>query len=76
MALSLAELEKEVTQLSLEEREQLIRLLIASLEPEDEGDIEAAWEQEVLRRSREIQEGKVSPVPADEALARIRRSLR
>ncbi len=41
----------------------------------DEGDIEAAWEQEVIARSKEIQEGSVAPLPADEALARVRRSL-
>jgi putative addiction module component (TIGR02574 family) len=79
MALSLAELEAEVIQLSSADREKLIRLLITSLEAEPEEDqqaVEAAWELEVERRSREIEEGKVELVPADEALARIRNSLR
>jgi putative addiction module component, TIGR02574 family len=76
MPLSLAEIEKEVTQLSLDERARLISLLIASLEEADKADIEAAWEQEVLARSREIAEGRVTPVPAEEALARVRRTLR
>lgn len=76
MARSLAEIEREVTQLTVQERARLITLLIESLEPADEGDVDAAWEQELLRRSKEIEEGRVVPVPADEALDRIRRSLR
>jgi putative addiction module component (TIGR02574 family) len=76
MSLSLVEIEKEVSQLTLDERARLISHLIATLEPADEGDIEAAWEQEVLARSEAIQEGRVAAVPADEALARARRSLR
>ena len=79
MALSIAELEAEIAQLSMEDKERLISLLIRSLEAEVEEDpqiVEAAWQQEVERRSRQIEEGKVKLVPADEALARIRNSLR
>jgi putative addiction module component (TIGR02574 family) len=75
MSLSLTEIEKEATKLPLEERARLIGVLIASLEPADEGDIEAAWEQELLARSKEVHDGSVSPVPADEALERVRRGL-
>jgi putative addiction module component (TIGR02574 family) len=75
VSLSLVEIEREVSQLTLDERTRLISFLIATLEPADEGDIEAAWEEEVLARSKEIQAGSVAPVPADEALARVRRSL-
>jgi putative addiction module component (TIGR02574 family) len=75
MPLSLVEIEREGSQLTLDEKAQLISFLIATLEPADEGDIEAAWEQEVLSRSKAIQEGRVAPVSADEALARVRRSL-
>jgi putative addiction module component (TIGR02574 family) len=79
MALSLPEIEEEITRLPQEARERLIRLLINSLEPEageSQEAIEAAWEQEIERRSREIEEGKIKLVPADEALARIRKNLR
>jgi len=75
MSLSLIEIETEARKLPLEERARLIGVLIASLESADEGDIEAAWEQELLARSKEVQDGSVSPVPADEALERVRRSL-
>jgi putative addiction module component (TIGR02574 family) len=75
MRLSLVEIESEVSQLTLDERARLINFLISTLESADEGDIEAAWEEEVFARSKEIQEGSVVPVPVDEALARVRRSL-
>jgi len=76
MAHSLADIEKEVTQLPPDARERLIRVLIDSLEPADEGDIAAAWEQEVFGRSEEIRKGTVEPASADEALARVRGTLR
>ena len=79
MALSLAQLEAGVIRLSSADKGKLIRLLITSLEGEPEKgkqSVEAAWELEVERRSREIEEGKVQLVPADEALAGIRNSLR
>jgi hypothetical protein len=54
---------------------KLIGLLIADLDPADEGDVESAREEEVLARSREIRDGRVVPVPAGEVLARVRRRL-
>jgi putative addiction module component (TIGR02574 family) len=76
MSLSLLEIEREVVQLTPEERERLIGFLIATLEPTEEDDVETAWKEEVLARSKDIHEGRVISVPADEALARVRRSLR
>jgi putative addiction module component (TIGR02574 family) len=76
MPLSVAEIEQEVSQLTQDGRARLIGFLIESLEPADEGDIEAAWKEEVLARSKDIQEGRVDPVPVDEALDRVRRGLR
>lgn len=75
MTLSLAEIVKEATRLPVEERARLIGTLIASLESADEGDVEAAWQAEVRARSEEVRRGDVTPVPADEALERVRRGL-
>lgn len=72
MALSLAEIEREITRLTAEERARLIALL----DPADDADIDGPWEQGLLRRSKEIEEGTVVPVPGDEALERVRRTLR
>ena len=62
-----------------EERERLAQALYASLEP-DEGDedpeaVEAAWREEIKRRLRDIDEGRVKPVPVEDALARARQRL-
>lgn len=62
--------------LPLPERAKLIAALIASLDSADEGDVEAAWEQEVKERSAAYHTGKVKAVPGSEALARARRKLR
>lgn len=75
MPLSLVEIEKEASHLTPGEKARLISYLIATLEPGDEGDIEAAWEEEVLTRSKDIREGHIVPRSANEALARVRRSL-
>lgn len=73
---SLAELEKQAMELPLPERAKLIASLIASLESADEGEVEAAWEQEVKERSAAYRAGKVKAVPGPEALARAQRKLR
>ena len=73
---NLAELEKQALELPLPERAKLITALIASLDSADEGDVEAAWEQEVKERSAAYHAGKVKAVPGPEALARARGKLR
>lgn len=66
-----------------EERALLAAALDASLGDEDEGsrdpEVRAAWRDEIARRVRELREGKVAPVPADQvhadalaAIARVR----
>lgn len=76
MPLTVTEIQREAGSLTLEDKERLIGFLIASLEAPDEGDIEAAWEEEALRRSHEIHEGGVVPVSLEEALERVRQNLR
>jgi putative addiction module component (TIGR02574 family) len=76
MPLSVIEIQREAERLTSEDKERLIGFLIASLEQPDEGAIEAEWAEECLRRSQEIHDGRVSAAPADEAFARIRRTLK
>lgn len=75
MPLSLAELEKQAMKLLLPERAKLIASLIALLDAADEGDVEAAWEQEVRERSAAYHAGKIKAVPVSEAVARARKGL-
>jgi putative addiction module component (TIGR02574 family) len=56
------------------ERANLIDELIETLEPEDAAPIEDAWISEIARRSRELDDGLVQPIPWEEVkrLARQR----
>ena len=58
------------------ERLQIVEELLASLEPVADDDVDAAWTAEVERRSREIKEGTVRPIPWEEVKSRARRRVR
>ena len=66
-------LEAEALKLTLEERAHLAGRLIASLS--EDADIEEAWAAEVERHIAEIQGGRVTMIPAAEAIARVRGAL-
>lgn len=54
------------------ERAELATRLIDSLDPDpDEGDVEAAWSEEVRRRLEDVEQGRVKPVPWDEVRRRM-----
>ena len=55
----------------------MARRLIASLETETEPSekVEAAWREEIARRTRELDEDLVETIPADQVLAEIRQRL-
>ena len=76
MARNFAEIQRELSELSTEERAKLALALVESLEPEDEGDIAAAWRVEAERRYEQYKRGEVQAIPGDEVFARIRSRLR
>lgn len=49
--------------LSPEEREEIIERLSESLESPVEGDVEAAWADELRRRMDEVERGEVEMIP-------------
>lgn len=68
MAATFEEPEAQALRLSSQERGELVHRLMASLEGEHEGtaeEIAKAWEEEVLRRISEIDEGHARLVPAE-----------
>ena len=65
----------EVLALPEEDRAFLARELIASLDPHREPDAETQWNEVIKRRSREIEEGKVSCRPVGETVREIRAKL-
>jgi putative addiction module component (TIGR02574 family) len=78
MSLTLEQLEAEALNLPLEERATLVQRLLESLEEdgmEDPAQVERAWLKEAERRYARYLAGETQPVPAAEALARVRAQL-
>ena len=73
MTETVRELHERVLTLPPDERAALLELLLASLEPKSAA--QRAWAQLASRRREDVRAGKVSMVPGEEALARIRAKL-
>jgi putative addiction module component (TIGR02574 family) len=58
------------------DRLQIVEEILASLEPESDDDVDAAWATEVERRSIEIKEGIVRPIPWSEVKSQARKRVR
>jgi putative addiction module component (TIGR02574 family) len=58
------------------DRLQIVEELLASLEPAAEDDVDVAWAAEIQRRSREIKEGIVRPIPWEEVKSGARKRVR
>ena len=67
-------LEAQALKLTNSERARLAERLLASLDEDSE--IEEAWAAEVERRLADVESGRVQMIPADEAIARARKSLK
>lgn len=70
-----AEKVAEVLALPEQDRAYLARQLIASLNDTVDADAETQWNEVIDRRSREIEEGKVTCRPVAEAVKDIRTRL-
>jgi hypothetical protein len=73
---SVEELAEQAMALPGESRARLADLLVESLDPEALTDIDRLWLSEAKRRRDEVRAGKVQTVPGEEALRRVRESLR
>lgn len=59
-----------------DEREQLVDLLIQSLEGPSAAKIDASWSEEIERRLAEYASGQVQAIDAEEVFAKARRLAR
>lgn len=73
---TLAEVTNEALALSLDERVVLAQRVWDSVEHFASREVEKAWRDEVDRRWREIEEGKIQCLPAADVMKRARESLR
>jgi putative addiction module component (TIGR02574 family) len=76
MSTDVAEIEAKIALLSLEDKTELIRALIAELDGPAEADVEQAWLEEAQRRYREVVDGKVKPVPGERVFENLRSRLK
>ena len=76
MSADVAEIEAKIRSLSLEDKTELIRSLIADLDGPADANVERAWLLEAQRRHREIVEEKVEPVPAQRVFQNLRARLK
>jgi putative addiction module component (TIGR02574 family) len=71
MARPLSIIQEEIRELSVADKETLLRVLWEELDGPPDPAVEAEWLEEVQRRSREIDEGLVECIPAAEVFARL-----
>jgi len=76
MARAAAEMVEEIRSLDPVEQGKLLRMLLDDLDGPADLDVERAWLEEAQRRSRELDAGLVTPIPAEEVFARARARLR
>ena len=69
-------IEEQALRLAADERAELAQSLLLSLDTLSESEIEQAWLDEAERRARELDEGVVTPVPAEEVRQKARALLR
>jgi hypothetical protein len=53
----------------------LAEKLVESLDFAESDEIQKLWIQEAIRRRDEVRSGKVKPIPGEEVLAEVRRSV-
>jgi putative addiction module component (TIGR02574 family) len=76
MSANVAEIEAKIRSLSREDKADLLRALIAELDGPADANVEQAWLVEAQRRYREVQEGKVKPIPGDQVFEHLRTRLK
>ena len=74
--MNLEEIEKEALYLSENERAMLAQKLLISLDSASESEIEQEWLAIAQQRARDLDEGKVQPIPAEEVRRKAMSLLR
>ncbi|MGA2748169.1 MAG: addiction module protein [Verrucomicrobiota bacterium] len=73
--MTLRVLEKEVLELPPRSRVRLAEKIIESIDDYADPDLEAAWDEEIERRVREIESGAQEGIPAAQVMKDARRAL-
>jgi putative addiction module component (TIGR02574 family) len=71
------QLKSQLAELDIRDRAEIAHFLLRSLDDEEFGpDVDDAWEEEILRRHREMESGEAETVPVEEVFASIRAKLK
>jgi putative addiction module component (TIGR02574 family) len=73
--MSFSEIKDAAMKLSLQERGELVRDLLESVDNVTEAEHERLWLEEVGRRIKRVERGESQLIPVEEALARVREVL-
>jgi putative addiction module component (TIGR02574 family) len=73
--MTLRVLEKEALELPPRSRVRLAERIIESIDDYADPELEAAWDDEIERRVKEIQSGSEKGIPAGEVMTEARRAL-
>jgi len=76
MSADIADIQAKLQRLSQEEKIEILRGLLADLAGPPDPEIERAWLAEAQRRYKEVVEGKVKPIPAEEVFRKVRSRLK
>jgi putative addiction module component len=76
MAATWEQLAEEAMTLPSESRARLADRLVESLDVDELGAVDQLWVSEATRRRDEVRTGKVQPINGEEALRKVRNSLR
>lgn len=74
--MKLQKIELEALRLPAIERAELAQKLLLSLDAPSEAEIEESWLVEACQRARELDEGKVQTIPAEEVRRKAKALLR
>ena len=58
--------------LATDDRIDLADELFASVGPEEQQEIDRAWDEEIKSRIDDVRHGRVTPIPANEAINKLR----
>jgi putative addiction module component (TIGR02574 family) len=72
MSALLEQIRNDAMSLDPTERRELIHLLVDSLSAEEDPRLQTAWNDEIVRRIREVEEGKMECVSHEDVMARAR----
>jgi len=76
MSSIIEELEQQILRLNQDQKEAILRTLLADFDGPLDSDARSRWLDLALRRKHEIESGSVTPVAAEDAYARVRVRLR